>query len=266
MDNRPIGVFDSGVGGLTVLKELKNKLPHEDFIYVGDTARVPYGVKSKATITKFASQIVDFLITKNVKLIVIACNTVSSNSLQELKKNYSLPIMGVIEPGVRLALDTTKNNRIGIIGTQSTIRSHKYKEYIENHNKKIRVYEKACPLFVPLVEELSLEGEVTQLVIKNYLEELKRKKIDTLILGCTHYPLLEKALHKFFDKKVELINSGYPVSLVVYYRIREQNLFHSDHRKGKIVLYASDVNENFKKLSQIVLDQKNIEIKLVSFD
>ncbi len=266
MDNRPIGVFDSGVGGLTVLRELKKKLPNEDFIYVGDTARVPYGVKSRTTITKFATQIVDFLIQKKVKLIVIACNTVSSNSLQELKAKYHIPIIGVIEPGVVLALDTTKNNRIGIIGTQSTIHSHKYKELILKNNKRIKVYEKSCPLFVPLVEELLLDSEVTHLAIKNYLEEFKNKKIDTLVLGCTHYPLLEKALSKFFQNKIELINSGYSVSLNVSEVMNQKNLFHVNNREGKISLFASDVNENFKKLSKTVLNKKNIKINLISFD
>ncbi|MDD5067710.1 MAG: glutamate racemase [bacterium] len=266
MDNRPIGVFDSGVGGLTVLKEMKRILPAENFIYVGDTARVPYGVKSRSTITKFASQIMDFLMEKDVKLIVVACNTVSSNSLSYLKSRYRVPVIGVIEPGVQLALDRTKNRCVGIIGTQSTIRSHKYKELIIRQDRKIRIFEKACPLFVPLVEELLFDHSITRLAIKGYLQEFRARKIDTLVLGCTHYPLLTRALNRFFQGKVNLISSGYSVSLVVQDILSKKRLFSGRRKKGSIHLYASDLNENFRKLSRVVLSDSSVKMQLISFD
>lgn len=266
MDNRPIGIFDSGVGGLTVLREVKKVLPAENFIYVGDTARVPYGTKSKETVTRFAAQITEFLIKKNVKLIIAACNTVSSNSLVYLKKQYSLPIIGVIEPGVKLALYLTSSKKIGIIGTQGTINSHKYKDLIKHHDKACNVYEKACPLFVPLVEDLILNNEIVDMTIKYYLRDMKQKNIDTLILGCTHYPLLDKALQKYFGTHVHLINSGYSVSLVAKEILQAKKLFTSHKKRGKVTVYASDLNENLKRLAKAVLPGDKVNIKLVSFD
>lgn len=266
MDNRPIGVFDSGAGGLTVLKELKKKLPHENFLYVGDTARVPYGVKSRPTITRFAVQIMDFLMRKNVKLIVVACNTVSSNSLPHLKSRYLLPVIGVIEPGVVLALRQTGNRRIGIIGTQGTVRSHAYRRLILKNDPTVRIWEKACPLFVPLVEELSLKSPVTDLVIREYLSDMRKNRIDTLVLGCTHYPLLEPSLKRFFKGRVKLISSGYSVALVVLDIMKKKGLFSSRRKKGRIVLYASDLNENFRKLTHSVLKDRSVKLRLISFD
>lgn len=266
MDNRPIGVFDSGVGGLTVLRELKKILPNEELIYIGDTARVPYGTKSKQTVTKFASQIVDFLLHKNVKLIIAACNTVSSNSLNILKKKYPVPIIGVIEPGVRLALSMTKTRRIGVIGTQGTIGSHKYQELIIKKNRSCRIYEKACPLFVPLVEDLLLDTEITYKTISYYLSELKQKKIDTLILGCTHYPLLSKALKRYFGPRVALVNSGYSVSLVARDILRKNQLLTNRKHEGKIILYASDLNINLERLTRTIFHHNYLKIRLINFD
>jgi glutamate racemase len=266
MDNRPIGVFDSGVGGLTVLRELRKKLPLENFIYVGDTARVPYGAKSKPTITRFASQIMDFLMAKDVKMVVVACNTVSSNSLAFLKAHYEVPVIGVIEPGVELALKRTRNRRIGVIGTQSTIQSGRYRDLLLRSAVRPRVFEKACPLFVPLVEELSVSGPVTNLVIENYLSGMRKSNVDTLVLGCTHYPLLEKALDRFFCGKVDLINSGYSVSLEAAGILSKEGLLADRSRAGRITLFASDLNENFRRLSRIVLKERALKMHLISFD
>lgn len=266
MDNRPIGVFDSGAGGLTVLKELKKKLPHENFLYVGDTARVPYGVKSRPTITRFAVQIMDFLNKKKVKLVVIACNTVSSNSLPHLKARYPLPVVGVIEPGAMLALRRTKNRRIGIIGTQSTVRSHAYRDLILKRDPAVTIREKACPLFVPLVEELALKGPVTDLVIREYLSDMRKNRIDTLVLGCTHYPLLEPSLKRFFKGRVKLISSGYSVALVVRGIMEKKGLLSGRRTRGNMVLYASDLNENFRKLTHSVLKDRSVKLRLISFD
>lgn len=266
MDNRPIGIFDSGIGGLTVLREITKVLPNENYIYIGDTARFPYGTKSKTTVTKFACQIVDFLLKKNVKLIIAACNTVSSNSLNVLKKNYSIPIIGVIESGIKLALNLTKNNKIGIIGTQATINSHKYQDLILKNSRNSQVFEKACPLFAPLVEDLIFEGDITDLTIKYYLNDLKSEKIDTLILGCTHYPLLEKALKKFFGLKVQLINSGYAISLEAKELLQKSKLFNNKKTNSNVVIYASDLNENLKKLAKAIFNNHSLKIKLISFD
>lgn len=266
MDNRPIGVFDSGVGGLTVLRELRKLLPHENLIYFGDTARVPYGTKSKRTITTFASQIVEFLLKKNVKLIVAACNTVSSNSMMHLKKKYPIPITGVLEPGVDLAGKMTQNNRIGIIGTQSTINSNKYKTLLLKKNKQLKVYQKACPLFVPLVEEGLTNNTIVDLTIKNYLNDIKAKDIDTLILGCTHYPLLIKPLQNYFRTRTKLINSGYAVSIKVDDLLKKNNLANRDTNKGKLSLFFSDLNDVVLTVTKLTLKLDGIKPKVITLD
>ncbi len=266
MDNRPIGVFDSGVGGLTVLKELTDVLPFENYIYFGDTARVPYGTKSKRTITTFAAQIVDFLIKKDVKLIVAACNTVSSNSMAFLCKKYKIPIVGVIKPGVELALSLTDKKRIGVIGTQGTISSNKYKTLLLKKDKKLKISEQACPLFVPLVEEGLISNKITDLVIAEYLSEFKKVRIDILILGCTHYPLLSGPLQKFFGPKVRLINSGYAVSLKVKEVLFAQDLFNKGKNKGKISFFISDPSKGFLNVAGPALGLKNLKPKIISLD
>lgn len=266
MNNRPIGVFDSGIGGLTVLKQLKVLLPFEDYIYFGDTARVPYGIKTKKTITKFACQIVEFLLKKNVKLIIAACNTVSSNSLNYLRKKYKIPIIGVIEPGVELALSITQKKRLGIIGTQSTINSHKYKTLLLKKDKTLKIFEQACPLFVPLVEEGQTNNKIADLAIMNYLSELKRKNIDTLVLGCTHYPLLSNSIQKFFTSRTKLVNSGYAVSLKVKKILETQGLSTSKHKKGKISFYLSDPSVNFLKVAIPSLNLESLKPKIVVLD
>jgi len=266
MDNRPIGVFDSGVGGVTVLKELKKMLPFEDFIYFGDTARVPYGTKSMRTITAFAVQIVEFLLKKNVKLIVAACNTVSSNSLSFLKKKYHLPIIGVIEPGVDLAYSLSQNKKIGIIGTQSTIASHKYKNLLLKKDRSLNIIEKACPLFVPLVEEGLINNKITDEAIAYYLTSLKKKNIDILILGCTHYPLLRRPLEKFFRSKVQLINSGYAVSLNVKKILESRQLLAKRNRKGKVRFYISDLTTDFLNVARPALGLYLLNPKVISLD
>lgn len=266
MDNRPIGVFDSGVGGLTVLKELKELLPFEDYIYFGDTARLPYGTKSKKTITTFASQIVEFLLNKNVKLIVAACNTVSSNSINFLRKKYKIPIIGVIEPGVELALSLTKKKRIGIIGTRRTISSHKYKTLLLKKDSKLKISELACPLFVPLVEEGLTNNKIADMAIASYLSVLKKQKIDTLILGCTHYPLLLKPLRKFFGPQTRLVNSGYAVSIKVKKVLSSQNLVTGKKRQGKISFFISDLSDGFLNVAKSALGLYSLIPKVVTLD
>ncbi len=266
MNNKPIGVFDSGVGGLTVLRELKKLLPYENLIYFGDTARVPYGTKSKKIITIFSSQIVEFLLKKNVKLIVAACNTVSSNSLSFLRHIYNIPIIGVIEPGVELALKLTQNKRIGIIGTQGTIKSNKYSSLLIKKDKKLKIFNKACPLFVSLVEEGVNNHKIVDLAIKNYLSSMHKNKIDTLILGCTHYPLLLKPLKKFFGNKTHLVNSGYAVSLMVEELLKKNRIFNKNKKPGKMSLFVSDLNDGVMTVIKHTLKPCSVKPKVISLD
>ena len=198
-NNAPIGVFDSGVGGLTVAREIIRQLPNESIVYFGDTARVPYGSKSKDTIIRFSRQIVNFLKTKNVKAIVFACNTASAFALDTIERELDIPVIGVVKPGAITAIHSTKNKRIGIIGTEGTIKSEMYTSYIQSIDKDIEVVGKACPLFVPLVEEGMLDDEVTKEMATRYLKELQNENIDSLILGCTHYPLLRKMVGKIMS-------------------------------------------------------------------
>jgi len=208
MRNSPIGVFDSGVGGLTVVKQLTGEMPNEDIVYFGDTARVPYGTKSPSTIKKFSIENVLFLMKHNVKLIIIACNTSSAIGLPFLSKYFSVPMIGVIKPGAKAAVRSTRNGRIGVIGTTATISSKAYENEIRAFNPKIRVYSKDCPLFVPLVEEGWAGDGIVDIAARKYLFPLKEKKIDTIILGCTHYPLLKSAIQKMMGKAVRLVDSA----------------------------------------------------------
>lgn len=205
---RPIGVFDSGIGGLTVLAEIARALPDEDTIYLGDTARVPYGSKSKETIIRYAVEVADFLIAKEVKLIVVACNTASAYALAELRTRLSVPVIGVIEPGAKAAAAATKSGRVGVIGTEGTIKSSAYCAAIKSLNPNITTYTQACPLFVPLVEEGWTADDVTAAVASRYLNGLKARDIDTLVLGCTHYPLLKKTIASVMGPSVTLIDSA----------------------------------------------------------
>src|SRR5271156_2261897 len=203
----PIGVFDSGLGGLTVVKELIHHLPNERIVYFGDTARVPYGTKSGETIIRYSREIVRVLLKHKVKMVVVACNTASSLALDVLKKEFDLPILGVIEPGARKAMEVTRNKKVGIIATSSTVKSGKYAKKIVQLNKNIVVTSQACPLFVPLVEEGWFDHAVTYQVAQQYLRDMKKNKVDTLILGCTHYPLLKGVLHNVMGARVQLVDS-----------------------------------------------------------
>lgn len=205
----PIGVFDSGRGGLTVAREILRQLPNEKIVYFGDTARVPYGSKSKETVIRYSRQIVRFLLTKNVKAIVIACNTASAFALEELKGEFDIPIIGVIRPGAKAAVENTVTKRIGVIGTEGTIRSAIYSEVIHEYDREAIVLGKACPLFVSLVEEGWLHDTVTDEVAGRYLSEFKNRDIDTLIMGCTHYPLLRSTIMKTMGEDVFLVNPAY---------------------------------------------------------
>lgn len=246
-NQQPIGIFDSGIGGLTVLKELRREMPHEDIVYFGDTAHVPYGTKSKETITRFSTDNVHFLQSFDVKIVVVACNTASSLSLDTLKEKFPHQmIIGVIEPGVTAALRVTKNRRIGVIGTKATIHSGVYEACLRRLDPSVKVYSEACPLFVPLVEEGWLNGEVVEKVARVYLDPLKAFGIDTLILGCTHYPLLAHMIQKIFGEKVQLINSAEETAR----QTRQLLAGPTDPRESKVRFYVSDEPEPFRTLGE----------------
>lgn len=250
MDNRPIGMFDSGIGGLTVVKQLIEQLPNEQIVYFGDTARVPYGSKTKETITKYSAQIIKFLMTKDVKAVIIACNTASSNSLDTMKEQFTyVPILGVVEPGVAMAVNTTKNNKIGIIGTESTIRSGAYKNLINKLNPNIEVYQQACPLFVPLVEEGWINNEITELTIKEYLKDILKKDIDTLVLGCTHYPLLIDCIQKIVGDKIKLVNPAIETVAELKLLFEKTNSLCLSKIQPQHRFYISDITTKFEQLA-----------------
>lgn len=254
--NNPIGVFDSGMGGLTVVRQLIKFLPKEDIVYLGDTARLPYGNKSKNTIINFSIQNVLYLLKFRVKLIVVACNTSSSFALDKLKRAFKVPVIGVIEPGVKKALESTKNRRIGVIGTSATINSNAYQNRIINANSSVRVFAQSCPLFVPLVEEGWLNEKVTFDIIKKYLSPLKNNKIDTLILGCTHYPLLKSLIKKAMGPGVKLIDSATHVALCVKGLMQEKGISSARKAKGKAKFFLTDEPYRFEKIGERFFGQK----------
>lgn len=246
----PIGVFDSGIGGLTVVREMHRALPHEDLLYLGDTARVPYGTKSPETVTRFACEDTRFLVAKKVKAVVVACNTASAWALPTLQSRFRLPIFGVIVPGARVALEKSRNQRIGVIATAATIRSRSYQVAIAEYNEAAKVFAKACPLLVPLVEEGWLDHKVTRLVLLDYLQSLRRQRIDTLILGCTHYPLLKKAIQKTVGGKVALVDSAECCARFVGEQLRQAGLLNPRReRKGQIHPYVTDDTAHFEKMA-----------------
>lgn len=206
MDNRPIGVFDSGVGGLTVFKEIQKQLPQESVIYFGDLARVPYGAKSKEEIIAINEDVLTYLVARNVKMVIVACNTSSAIALEYDKDKFSIPIVGVIGPGANTAFAVTKTKRIGIIATAATVRSHAYKKILTSLNKSLVVVEQACPKFVPLIESGKTEGPEVLAAVQEYLQPLKEAQIDTLIFGCTHYPHIEKAIRQFVGPELKFVD------------------------------------------------------------
>ncbi len=237
--SRAVGVFDSGVGGLTVVKELIRQLPHENIVYFGDTARVPYGIKSKETIIRFSIENILFLLKQDVKLICVACNTVSSIALPVIRNHFKVPIVGVIAPGAREAVYATKNKRIGVIGTKATILSRAYEKEINSLDAKIRVISQPCPLFVPFVEEGWINERAVLDVAKAYLEPLRKAGIDTIILGCTHYPLLKPVIKKVMGGGVNLIDSAKQVATEVKQILTHDGLLASCRRPERS-FYVSD--------------------------
>lgn len=249
MDTRSIGIFDSGVGGLTVAAEIVKLLPNESIIYLGDTARVPYGIRSKETITKFALQLEKKLLESNVKILVVACNTISATCLDEIVTSSNVPVIGVIQQTAESAVKTTKNMKVGVIGTRATISSSIYRSTLLSIDPKLKVYEAACPLFVPLVEEGFAKHPAAEAIARSYLEGLKEKEIDTLILGCTHYPLLRTVISKVIGPKTQLVESGPATAMELKRILKTNNLLNSKKSSDNLFL--------FTELSDRVLELKN---------
>ena len=223
-DTRPIGVFDSGIGGLTVVKALRDLLPNENIFYLGDTARVPYGNKSAETVERYSLELAGMLTRENAKVLVVACNTVSSVSIPKLRANVSVPVIGVIEPGAQAAIATTRNRHVGVIGTRATIRSGAYENALRALNVHVRVASQACPLLVPLIEEGMLDDKLTDQTIARYLDPMIAAGIDTLVLGCTHYPLLAKAIGRALGENVKLVDSAQNCAVAVRNLLDRQSL------------------------------------------
>ena len=264
--NGPIGVFDSGVGGLTVAREIMRQLPGENLVYFGDTARVPYGSKSKQTVLKYSKQIVRFLRTKNVKAIVVACNTASALALDEIAEELDIPIIGVVKPGAKMAVETTKTGIVGIIGTQSTVKSGIYNDYIRELNPEITVVSKACPLFVPLVEEGLLEDRVTDDIVARYLHEIKEYKVDALVLGCTHYPLIRNTIKRFMGEDVHLVNPAFETAKSLKELLAQQGMLNMNKQKPQYEYYVSDGVENFISFADNVLPCHVTDTKIVDIE
>jgi len=251
----PIGVFDSGVGGLTVAREIMRHLPNENIVYFGDTARVPYGSKSKDNIIRYSRQIINFLKTKGVKAIVIACNTASALALDVVREEIDVPIIGVVEPGARAALSATTTKKIGVIGTEATIRSEMYDKIIKGFDAEASVVGKACPLFVPLVEEGFAKHHVTGEIIDYYLASFLQTDIDSLILGCTHYPLLRSRIKEYVGEKITLVNPAYETAMDLR-KVLKENDMENQNLMGEHAAYSfyvSDAADKFKQFANSIL-------------
>ena len=252
MDNRPIGVFDSGLGGLTTVREITQAMPGEDIIYFGDTGRVPYGNRSRETIIRYTKEDIEFLVKQDIKLIIAACGTASSVALPYLKDKFDVKIMGVLESACKEAVKRTKNNRIGVIGTSGTIKSGKYEEIIKSISPDKEVFSTPCPMFVPLVENGYAQSEAARLIAKDYLTSLKKEKVDTLILGCTHYPLLTKVISDIMGDGVTLLSPG-ALAAGAAKRYLEENMLLTEKKSGNSEFYVSDSVENFAALGSTFL-------------
>lgn len=254
MNNNPIGVFDSGIGGLTVVTEIIKQLPNESIIYLGDTARVPYGTRSKEVIKKFALELTRFLLKRKVKFLMVACNTISSTCLDVIENISPVPVLGVIKDAAMESLKTTKTNIIGVIGTTATISSCSYEKAINKLNPEAKIITQACPLFVSLAEEGLTSDKATELIAKNYLKKFKGTKLDTLILGCTHYPILKNIIQKVIGKKVRLIDSAKPTAKKLRELLREKNLV-SEKKKAKYEFFVTDAPDRVYNVARNFLGQ-----------
>ncbi len=262
----PVGVFDSGVGGLTVAREIMRQLPHENIVYFGDTARVPYGSKSRDNIIRFSRQIIRFLRTKDVKAIVIACNTASALALETVQSETDIPVIGVIVPGARAAVQATENGIIGVAGTEATIRSETYTKVIRQMNPDAVVIGKPCPLFVPLVEEGFAKHRITEEVIDIYLSDMRRTDIDTMILGCTHYPLLRSRIRAYFGENVHIVNPAYETAMDLKKILADNGTENLSEGPASYEFYVSDAAEKFTHFANGILSYDVAATRLVNIE
>ena len=266
MSWRAIGIFDSGVGGLTVLRELTRALSQEDTIYFGDTARVPYGTKSPDTVIRYAHEIASFLMTRDIKLLVVACNTVSAVALPSLRRLLPIPVVGVIEPGARRAVEVTRSGVVGVIGTAGTIRSSAYSRAIKRLNPSVSVLAKPCPLFVPLAEEGWIDNDIARLTAHQYLDELREAGVDSLVLGCTHYPLLKKIIAEVMGPQVTLVDSAEETARTVASILQEKKLLRPAAEQGNHHYYVTDVPAGFIRVGNRFLGGRLGDVYQVSLD
>jgi glutamate racemase len=262
----PIGIFDSGVGGLTVAKKIFQLLPKEDVIYFGDTARYPYGPRSKEIIKKFSIQNVDFLLHQKVKFIVAACNTASALALADLERDYKIPMIGVVKPGALAATKATRNGKIGVIGTLGTISSGAYEKAIHEIDPQKKVVSVPCPLFVALAEEGYIDKKATYLIAQEYLNPLIKKKVDTLVLGCTHYPLLKNVISKIMGKEVKLIDSAEATAMEVKKVLSQKGLLKKTRKTSFRKFYVSDVPDRFVEVGKKFLKGKIAEVERINIE
>jgi len=261
-DERAIGIFDSGLGGLTIFKQVRAMLPRENIIYFGDSAHVPYGSKSKETVAGYSVNIAKFLESKKVKLILIACNTASALALADVKNSVNVPVLGVISPGAKCAAAASKNKKVAVIATESTVKSGAYPAHIKKLDKKINTAQYACPLFVPVIEEGLLEGPITDLIIKKYLTPVKAAGADTVILGCTHYPVIKKSIAKHFGRGVRLVDSAEEITKEAKALLTQKNMLKTKG-KAQVQIYASDSPLRFAKLARRITGGRAPKVKEV---
>lgn len=265
-NNCPIGVFDSGLGGLTVLSAIHKLMPNEDIVYFGDSGRTPYGTKSKETVLKYTFQDMNFLVKQGVKMIVIACNTASACSLKTVRKHYSLPIVEVVEPGSRAAVKATRNGKVGVIGTAATVASGVYENAVKSILPECDFHAKACPLFVPLVEEGWWNNEISKSIASAYLCDMKESGVDTLVLGCTHYPYLQKVIGEVMGDGIILVNSALEVAKSVRDEIAKNNLAADSDKVGTVSYFTSDSVDKFASLGSVFLGEEMKNVTKVAID
>lgn len=269
MDNRKIGVFDSGLGGLSVVKEMKKYMPEESIVYFGDTARLPYGSKSKESIIRFSKQIMRFLTEHDVKAVIIACGTASSNALEALKECYDLPIIGVVEPGAEAAARNTRNGNVGVLGTAATINSRAFERLIHQCDASVNVISQACPMFVPLVEEGWFEDDVTRQIAARYLAPLKEAGVDTVVLGCTHYPLLKRVIGEEFGDEVKLVNVSKEAVLKMKEYLAANGLQANPEKEGAQAdyeFYASDSIDHMREFGERVVGLEGLKVEKINIE
>lgn len=262
---QPIGIFDSGVGGLTVFREVSKILPHEDLIYLGDTARLPYGNKSSEAIIRFSLECAHFLLSQNIKLLIVACHTASSHALETLQKALPIPVIGVIQPGYELLMASTQTQRVAILATPATISSHIYQNLIHQNYPMAQVFPVACPLFVPLAEESLYDHEAAYLIAKHYLQPLNSMNIDAALLACTHYPLLRSAIQKALDPSVKILESATSCAELVRYMLAKNHELNQQQTKPSYRFFVTDHPERFSTLAKTFLG-RNIELSLASLE